>query len=267
MGAAFGRFGSIFFISGGHERDKTKEEEKKRKEKKRKEKTHPPPPPPLSQPPPPPPPGFRAHEDKLDGYSFLYPDDWIPVTTSGNDVFYRSPLDVDTNLFVDVSSPSSSKYESVADLGSPQEAAEKTLKQYLTELMSTRIGVRRSGEVLSASARELSDEELARYDGGNTSKNTETSRLYYDVVVRMRSVASRNQLAVSKAEVDAGDELEWERDFRAVLGVAGKRLYELRLQSPTTGSKASASSPVAGRVNPALLDAITRSFRCREVQA
>ena len=83
----------------------------------------------------------------------------------------------------------------------------------------------------------------------------------------MRSVASRNQLAVSKAEVDAGDELEWERDFRAVLGVAGKRLYEFRLQSPTVGSQASASSPAAGRVDPAVLDAITRSFRCREVQA
>lgn len=211
--------------------------------------------------------GFRAHEDKLDGYSFLYPDDWIPGTTSGNDVFFRSPLDVDTNLFVDVSSPSSSKYETVADLGTPREAAEKTLKQYLTELMSTRIGVRRSGEVLSASARELTDEELSRYDGGNTSQGAETSRLYYDVVVRMRSVASRNQLAVSKAEVDAGDELEWERDFRAVLGVAGKRLYEFRLQSPTVGSQASASSPAAGRVDPAVLDAITRSFRCREVQA
>lgn len=149
------------------------------------------------------------------------------------------------------------------------------MKQYLTELMSTRIGVRRSGEVLSASARELTDEELARYDGGgggpsSSSKeggsSSETSRLYYDIVVRMRSVASRNQLAVSKAEVDAGDELEWERDFRAVLGVAGRRLYEFRLQSPTRGSAASASSPVAGRVDPSVLDAITRSFRCREVQ-
>ena len=208
--------------------------------------------------------GFRAHEDKLDGYSFLYPDDWIPVTTSGNDVFYRSPLDVDTNLFVNVSSPSSSRYASVRDLGTPEEAAERTLRQYLTELMSTRIGVRRSGEVLSAAARELTDAELARFgDGGGGSGNA--SRLYYDVVVRMRSVASRNQLAVSKAEVDAGDELEWERDFRAVLGVAGKRLYEFRLQSPTVGSRASASSPAAGRVDPAVLDAITRSFRCREV--
>ena len=216
----------------------------------------------------PPPPGFRAHEDKLDGYSFLYPDDWIPVTTSGNDVFFRSPLDVDTNLFVDVSSPSSSRYQSVADLGTPQEASERTLRQYLTELMSTRIGVRRSGEVLSAGARELTDEELARFgDSGGGSGSGAAGRLYYDVVVRMRSVASRNQLAVSKAEVDAGDELEWERDFRAVLGVAGKRLYEFRLQSPTAGSSASASSPAAGRVDPAVLDAIARSFRCREVQS
>lgn len=27
-----------------------------------------------------PPPGFRYHEDKLDGYSFFYPEDWQPVT-------------------------------------------------------------------------------------------------------------------------------------------------------------------------------------------
>lgn len=29
-----------------------------------------------------PPPGYRYHEDKLDGYSFFYPEDWQPVTVS-----------------------------------------------------------------------------------------------------------------------------------------------------------------------------------------
>lgn len=51
------------------------------------------------------------------------------LQTSGNDVFYRNPFNIEENLFVDVSSPSSSKYESVEDLGSPQEAAERTLQQ------------------------------------------------------------------------------------------------------------------------------------------
>jgi hypothetical protein len=54
---------------------------------------------------------------------------------------------------VDVSSPSSSNYASVEDLGPPEEVAKRTLDQYLEELMSTRIGVRRSGEVLSSNKR------------------------------------------------------------------------------------------------------------------
>lgn len=54
---------------------------------------------------------------------FVYPEDWAPVTTSGNDVFLRSINNVETNVFVELSSPSSSRYTSVADLGSPREAA------------------------------------------------------------------------------------------------------------------------------------------------
>jgi hypothetical protein len=44
-------------------------------------------------------------------------------------VFYRNPFNVEENLFVNVSSPSSSKFQSVADLGSPEEAARKTQEQ------------------------------------------------------------------------------------------------------------------------------------------
>lgn len=51
------------------------------------------------------------------------------LQTSGNDVFYRNPFNVEENLFVNVSSPSSSKYASVADLGSPSEAAARTQQQ------------------------------------------------------------------------------------------------------------------------------------------
>lgn len=75
------------------------------------------------------------------------------MQTSGNDIFYRNPRNVNENLFVDVSSPSSSNYSTVEDLGPPEQAAKRTLDQYLEELMSTRIGVRRTGEILSADKR------------------------------------------------------------------------------------------------------------------
>ena len=51
------------------------------------------------------------------------------MQTSGNDIFYRNPTNVNENLFVDVSSPSSSTFESVEDLGTPGQAAKKTLNQ------------------------------------------------------------------------------------------------------------------------------------------
>ena len=49
--------------------------------------------------------------------------------TSGNDIFYRNPYNVNENLFVDVSSPSSSNFSSVEDLGPPEAAAKRTLNQ------------------------------------------------------------------------------------------------------------------------------------------
>jgi hypothetical protein len=159
--------------------------------------------------------------------------------TSGNDAFYRSPRDVDENLFVNVSSPSSSRYASVADLGSPDDAARALLKTYTGELMSTRLGVRREGSVVGAAQRTGPD-----------------GRLYYDITLRQRSVASRAQLAVSGADVTAGLEVEWERVYRAVLGVAGKRLYEFRLQAPAASWEAESAG----------LEGIAASFRCKEVE-
>lgn len=47
--------------------------------------------------------------DKLDGYTFIYPEDWLAVTSSGNDIFLRNQRSTDENLFVDMSSPSSSR--------------------------------------------------------------------------------------------------------------------------------------------------------------
>jgi hypothetical protein len=90
-----------------------------------------------------PPAGFKLLIDKLDGYSFVYPELWATVTTSGNDVFLRNPFNIEENLFVDISSPSSSRYAGVSDLGSPEDAAKALLDQYLNkEFMSTRIGGR-----------------------------------------------------------------------------------------------------------------------------
>ena len=97
--------------------------------------------------------GFLMHRDILDGYTFSYPESWSVVTTSGNDVFYKNPRVADENVFVNFSSPSSSKFESVADLGSPKDAAKRLEAQFLTEYMSTRIGVRREVSVLSAESR------------------------------------------------------------------------------------------------------------------
>eukprot|EP00879_Flechtneria_rotunda_P014291 GHRR01014929.1.p1 GENE.GHRR01014929.1~~GHRR01014929.1.p1 ORF type:complete len:212 (+),score=43.16 GHRR01014929.1:195-830(+) len=102
--------------------------------------------------------GFKGQVDRLDGYSFIYPEQWAPVTSSGNDIFLRNPFNVDQNLFVDISSPSSSQYTSVMDLGSPEDAAARILDQYLNkEFMSTRIGIKRTGEVLGAGSRQGMD--------------------------------------------------------------------------------------------------------------
>jgi hypothetical protein len=123
-------------------------------------------------------------------------------------------VDVEENLFVTISSPSTSRYASVADLGPPASAAAAILAQYLTEFASTRLGVKRTGAVVSAGARTADD-----------------GREYYDVALEIKSVASRNQLAVTQAGVDAGTEVEWARVFRTVVGVAGGRRYEMRLQA------------------------------------
>ena len=49
--------------------------------------------------------------------------------------------------------------------------------------------------------------------------------------LQAKSYGSRNQLAVSQRQINAGMELEWERHYITVLGVANRRLYEFRLQT------------------------------------
>lgn len=156
---------------------------------------------------------FREYIDKFDGYSFNYPQNWIPVRGAGADIFFRDPYVLDENLSVEFSSPSSSNYKSVEDLGSPQEAVKKVLKQYLTEFMSTRLGVRRESNILSASSRVADD-----------------GKLYYQVEVNIKSYANTNELGIMPQ--DRPTRLEWDRRYLSVLGVENNRLYELRLQTP-----------------------------------
>lgn len=134
---------------------------------------------------------------------------------SGNDVFFRNPASAEENLFVSISSPSSTKFASVRDLGSPEEAARKVLDQTLTEFMSTRLGVRRESEVISAVEREGKG-----VDG--------EPMLFYECVFRVASYATKNQYGLTEA--DRPQVLEWDRVLCSTLGVANKRLYELRTQ-------------------------------------
>lgn len=103
---------------------------------------------------------FREYIDTFDGYSFKYPQNWIQVRGAGADIFFRDPFVLDENLSVEMSSPSSSTYKSVEDLGPPEAAAKKVLKQYLTEFMSTRLGVRREANILSTSSKVADDGRL-----------------------------------------------------------------------------------------------------------
>lgn len=187
-----------------------------------------------------PPTGFRSQVDKLDGYSFNYPEDWLKVTVSGNDILLRNPTTTDENLFVQMTSPSSSRYQTVTDLGTPEAAADSILNRYLTrEFMSTRLGIKREGEVVSALERTADD-----------------GKKYYEIAIRMRSYASRNPYTASNAEVMSAYGLEWDRTLVTVLGAANQRLYELRLQTPTKLYEGRKSA----------LGAIMGSFRCREVE-
>ncbi|XP_062203825.1 psbP domain-containing protein 1, chloroplastic-like [Phragmites australis] len=140
---------------------------------------------------------FRECIDAFDGYTFLYPKSWIQSTRT--EILRNVPISVSTG--------------SVEDLCPPEKAAEKVLKQYLTEFMPTRLGVRRESNVLSAS-----------------SKVADDGRLYYEVEVNIKSYASNNELAVMPR--DRVQRLVWDRRYLSLLGVENKRLYELRLQTP-----------------------------------
>ncbi|KAH9315051.1 hypothetical protein KI387_023678, partial [Taxus chinensis] len=157
--------------------------------------------------------GYKEYFDKFDGYAFKYPRNWIQVRGANADIFFRDPVNLDENVSVEITSPSSSRFTSVEDLGPPESAGNKVLKQYLTEFMSTRLGVRRESNILSSSSRVADD-----------------GRLYYEIEVNVKSFANSNQLAVMPQDRIA--QLEWDRRYLSVLGVENNCLYELRLQTP-----------------------------------
>mmetsp|Transcript_14512 Transcript_14512/g.27881 ORF Transcript_14512/g.27881 Transcript_14512/m.27881 type:complete len:268 (+) Transcript_14512:107-910(+) len=166
----------------------------------------------------PPPPGLRLQKDRLDGYQFFYPEDWIPVRSAAADIFFRDISDVETNLFMEFSSPSSSSYSSVEDLGTPEKAAQRILDQYLVEFMSTRIGVRRTANVVAATRRESAD-----------------GTVFYDIDINLKSYADSNQFGITPEE--RVEQLEFNRRLFTTLGVKNKQLYELRLQTPESKVK------------------------------
>ena len=179
-----------------------------------------------------PPRGFTRYNDPIDGYAFDRPEEWIEVKGSGNDVFFRDPGEVETNCFVSVSSPSSSTYASVEDLGGPEDAGKRVLEQYLSELMSTRLGVRRESQIVRA-------EKRVDVDGKDV----------YDLEMRISSYSARNQYGLT-AE-DRPQTLEWDRTLRSALGTENGKLYELRMQSPTESYQR----------NEGKFDAMVKSFR------
>lgn len=122
-------------------------------------------------------PTYRKYVDRLDGYAFSYPAGWIQVRGAGADIFFRDPVNLDENVLVEMSSPSSSKFSGVEDLGTPEQAAKKVLQQQLTEFMSTRIGVRREANVTATRSRVGDD-----------------GRLYYEVEVPAIFIAFLHKL-------------------------------------------------------------------------
>jgi len=180
-----------------------------------------------------PPEGFLRFRNDANSYDFVYPSDWFRITGAGDTVLFRSSFNPEVGLFVNISSPSASRYTDLESLGDPPTVAKSLTEQLLLELTSTRLGVRREAELVSAVARK------GAYD----------DRTYYDIDVRIRSYAGTNQMAaLPEARPTV---LEWDRHFLTTLGVANRRLYELRLEVPE-----GATELLAG-----VVPVVQRSFR------
>ncbi len=139
---------------------------------------------------------------------------------------------------MELSSPSSSNFSGLGDLGSESDIASMFEKQFLDEFQSTRIGVRRVVENRGAS--------FVTGPDGN---------VYAQAELNVKSYAARNQYALAVAEGGLEQTLEWDRRLITRYGVANGRLYQLRLQVPERDHEA----------QRALLNLVLDSFRAFEV--
>ena len=85
---------------------------------------------------------------------------------------------------MNLSSPSSSKYTSVRSIGTPDVVAEKARRQYLRDMMSTRLGVKRETNVVSASQRIGAD--------GNEYYDLQVMQFMHSASITYRSRAREN---------------------------------------------------------------------------
>ena len=71
--------------------------------------------------------GLQSYADNYDGYSFLYPTGWVPVSVSdGPDVVFRDIINATENVSVVMSPVSGDK--TLEDLGTPTEVGYKLSK-------------------------------------------------------------------------------------------------------------------------------------------
>ncbi len=97
------------------------------------------------------------------------------------------------------------RYDSVADLGTPEEAAAALLKRFLTEeFMSTRIGIRREGNVRERIATLFAHVILScpffQVLGAQSRRGSDGLQ-YYDIQIQMTSYSSKNPYSSTRAEV------------------------------------------------------------------
>ena len=96
--------------------------------------------------------GLKAYVDNLDGYTFLYPNGWIPVNVSGSaDVVFRDLIEDTENVSVVVSDVAENIQ--LTDLGDPTEVGQRLLSKVIAPS-----GSERRAQLVAASERETADQ-------------------------------------------------------------------------------------------------------------
>lgn len=95
--------------------------------------------------------GLKAYVDNLDGYTFRYPNGWIPVKVSGvADVVFRDLIEETENVSVVVSDVEGNAQ--ISDLGNPTAVGQRLLSTVIAPS-----GSDRQAELVAAEARETED--------------------------------------------------------------------------------------------------------------